>query len=126
METRVNDLVLIYHGHNPLGFARVEDIVADVKPGWWQISLMLLKIPPQYVTWILRGEYIDGQEFTMGGEVMRIERMPRPGSPRLVKEEDGDIAAQAITKEEELAEKDERDNVITLRPRKPKPHKPAE
>ena len=78
METMTGDLILIYHKDQPMGFARVEDIVADVKPGWWQITIMLLQLPTAKVTWILREEYIDGAEFTMGGESMRLERLPRP------------------------------------------------
>ena len=76
METRVNDLLLIYHEQTPLAYARVEDISADVKPGWWQLSMLLLQLPMQQVTWILREEYIDGGGFVMGGQNMRLERLP--------------------------------------------------
>jgi len=78
MQTQVGDIVIIHHQERPVAFARVEGIVADVKPGWWQIGLLLLQIPPQTVTWILRDEYIDGNQFTMDGETMRIERLPPP------------------------------------------------
>ncbi len=78
MQTQVGDIVIIHHQDRPVAFARVEGIVADIKPGWWQIGLLLLQIPPQPVTWILREEYIDGNQFTMDGENMRIERLPPP------------------------------------------------
>ncbi len=36
---------------------------------WWRITLQILTVPPQEVTWILRREQFTGQEiFTMGGD----------------------------------------------------------
>ncbi len=88
MITGPGDIVLIRHKGQPASYARVEEISADVKPGWWQIKLLFLQVPLQQVTWILREEYIDGGEFTMGGEAMRLERLapaaglsPAPESP---------------------------------------------
>lgn len=80
MITQPGDLMLLYHKEAPAGFARVEEITADVKPGWWQVRLLLLQLPISQVTWILREEYIDGAEFTMGGNPLRLERLPGPGS----------------------------------------------
>ncbi|MGD9124359.1 MAG: hypothetical protein PVG60_04655, partial [Desulfarculaceae bacterium] len=80
MQTEPGDLVLIHHRDKAVGFARVEEIVADVKAGWWQIRLLLLQVPLQLVTWILREEYIDGGQFTMNGEPMRLELLPRLGA----------------------------------------------
>ena len=37
-----NDIVLIHFEDNPLVFARVEGIFADVKPGWYGVKLLLL------------------------------------------------------------------------------------
>jgi len=51
-----------------------------VKPHWWQITLLVLQAPPAKVTWILREEYIDGGQYTMGGEPMRLERLPAPSA----------------------------------------------
>jgi hypothetical protein len=122
METKINDIMLVYHGDSLLGFARVEDLTADAKPGWWQISLMLLKMPLQYVTWILREEYIDGQQFTMGGEPMRIERLERPGKLCPLPDFDGAVTWKGYQKSEktEKSARGDRGKVIALRPRKPK------
>lgn len=78
METAPGDVILIHHKGNPMTYARVEKIEADEKPGWWQLTLMLLTMPTTMVTWILRDVYIDGEEFTMGGDEMRLERLARP------------------------------------------------
>ncbi len=78
MHTRPGDLVLIHHKDQPAVYARVEGIGADLKPGWWQCRLLILQVPAREVTWILREEYIDGGEFTMGGEKMRLEPVPPP------------------------------------------------
>ena len=71
-----NDLVLIYLEDNPLSFARIESILPDSKPDWFHVKLLLLQIPPQVVTWILRDVYISGTEFTMNGKRMRLEKAP--------------------------------------------------
>ena len=73
-----NDLVLIHHEDQPVLFARIEEILPDAKPDWYHVKLLLLQIPPQVVTWILRDIYIDGQEFTMNGQRMRLEKVISP------------------------------------------------
>ena len=85
-----NDIVLIYIEDEPLSFARIEDILADSKPDWYHVKLLLLQIPLQIVTWILRDVYIEGAEFTMNGKRMRLEIVvapdePQPGEPNVEK-----------------------------------------
>ena len=67
----INDIVLIYFEDSPLIFARIEDISPDVKKDWYLVKLMILQVPLQVVTWILREEYINGTEFTIS-----IKRSP--------------------------------------------------
>ena len=74
---REGDVVLIYHEDNPTVFARVEDIRPDMKKDWYHITLLLLTIPTQTVTWILKDAYIEGEEFTMGGKPMRLEAVKK-------------------------------------------------
>jgi hypothetical protein len=76
--TKVGDVVLVYMDSNPAFFARVDEISADVKPGWFHVKLLVLQIPLLVVTWILREAYYNGQEFTMGGRPMRIEKVVAP------------------------------------------------
>ena len=59
--TQENDLVLIYFEDKPLSFARIEGLLPDSKPNWYHVKLMLLQIPLQIVTWILRDVYINGE-----------------------------------------------------------------
>jgi len=79
--TSINDIVLIYFEDKPLVFARVEGITPDVKAGWYGIKLLLLQVPLQVVTWILRDVYINGGEFTMNGKRMRLEKVVAPTEP---------------------------------------------
>jgi hypothetical protein len=72
------DLVLIHHEDQPVLFARIEEILPDAKPDWYHVKLLLLQVPPQVVTWILRDIYIDGQEFTMNGQRMYLEKVVSP------------------------------------------------
>ncbi len=77
-----NDIVLIYYEDTPMGFARIESIVADHKPDWYHVKLLLLQLPLKTITWILRGAYINGGEFTMGGSRMRLEKVVCPEDPQ--------------------------------------------
>ena len=78
---RENDIVLLYLEDSPVSFARVEEILPDVKKGWYNITLLMLQVPLQEVTWILRDTYIEGEAFFMGGKKMRLERVERPATP---------------------------------------------
>ncbi len=72
------DIVLVYYKEEPGVYARIERIEADVKPDWYRVTLTLLTIPKQVITWILREEYINGDIFTMGGNSMRLEKVESP------------------------------------------------
>ncbi len=81
--TLENDIVLIYVEGEPMVFARVERIVADHKPEWFQITFLLLTLPLKTITWILREAYINGAEFTMDGKSMRLEKVVTPNDPAI-------------------------------------------
>ena len=73
-----NDVVLIYLENTPVSFARVENIEPDVKKDWYHITLLMLQLPLETVTWTLKDLYINGEEFFMGGKAMRIEVVESP------------------------------------------------
>ena len=75
---RENDVVLIYLEDTPVSFARVESIEPDVKKDWYHITLLMLQIPLQTVTWTLKDLYINGDDFFMGGKRMKIEVVEAP------------------------------------------------
>nr|WP_320015920.1 hypothetical protein [uncultured Desulfobacter sp.] len=77
----IKDIVLIYMEDAPVSFARIEDIVPDHKKDWYQIRLLMLQIPLQVVTWILKAEYINGDVFSMNGKSMRLEKVEAPVEP---------------------------------------------
>ena len=87
----IKDVVLIHMEDTPVSFARVESIVPDHKKDWYQITLLMLQIPLQVVTWILKGDYINGDDFFMNGKKMRLERVECPvqdiNTPAPAKEE---------------------------------------
>jgi hypothetical protein len=76
--TEISDIVLIHFEGRPLNFARIEAIEPDVKRGWYQVKLMVLQLPIQVITWILRDAYINGEPFTMEGKQVRLERIVCP------------------------------------------------
>ncbi|NTV14730.1 MAG: hypothetical protein HGA96_12500 [Desulfobulbaceae bacterium] len=70
--TDVGDLVLVVM-ETPLSclYALVRAFERDQnkRDEWWKISLHLLSLPPQEISWILRTEQFTGKEiFTMGGD----------------------------------------------------------
>ncbi len=84
-DTAPGDLVLVA-ALNPqmLVYGLVTDIARDNgrRDEWWQLSLHLLTVPPQQVTWTLRSPQFTGQEiFTMGGNARFIQAVTLPGPP---------------------------------------------
>jgi hypothetical protein len=73
--TTIGDVVLIYREEEPAFFARIEDISADRKPDWYQVRLLVLQVPLQETSWILREEYINGEAFTIDNQSIRIEKV---------------------------------------------------
>jgi hypothetical protein len=114
--TTINDLVLIYFEDKPFSFARVEEILPDAKKGWYHITLLLLQIPIQTVTWILRDVYINGGEFTMDGKRMRIEKLAARKETPLTAPE----APQKPKKPDSGSPKAGTGKVVSLSDRKPK------
>lgn len=76
----VGDLVLIHYQNRPANYARIEAIKPDIKKDWYQVTLLLLTIPPRTVSWILRSEYINGEPFSMGGQPMKLEGVKGPSA----------------------------------------------
>ena len=74
---REGDVVLVHHEDKPALYARIEAIMPDIKKDWFQVTLLLLTLPAQIATWILRDEYINGAPFTMEGKAMRLEKVNR-------------------------------------------------
>ncbi|MBI9074707.1 MAG: hypothetical protein JEZ02_04775 [Desulfatibacillum sp.] len=82
MATSIGDLVLVHHEGKPAFYARIEDITADHKPGWYHVLMLTLMVPSSEFSWILREEYINGDIFTMGGDEMRLEKVDPPKALR--------------------------------------------
>ncbi len=101
--TQENDLVLIYFEDKPLTFARIESILPDAKKDWYHVKLLLLQVPLQVVTWILKDVYISGSEFTMNGKKMRLEKVESPTEPHtsesLENLKTGSLQKESATKE---------------------------
>jgi hypothetical protein len=82
-----NDIVLIYFEEQPLVFARIESILADAKPDWYHVKLLMLQVPLHQVSWILRDAYINGASFTMDGNKIRLEKVVAPESAAVAQKE---------------------------------------
>jgi hypothetical protein len=83
--SREGEIVLIHIKDQPTIYARIEAIEPDVKKGWYRITLLLLSIPQQVITWILKEEYINGAAFTMDGNpvmLQEVKRMPVPAAEK--------------------------------------------
>jgi len=96
--TMEGDLVLVYMDNKPAFFARIEDITADVKPEWFQVKMLVLQVPLMMATWILRDVYINGEEFTMGGRPVRMEKVipPEEESPEIEEDTPAKSSEEAV------------------------------
>ncbi|HPX51545.1 MAG TPA: hypothetical protein PLR49_14030 [Deltaproteobacteria bacterium] len=75
----IGDVIAVYIDDKPSVYARVESIIPDIKPHWFQVRLLFLSFPPQETTWILREEYLEGSPFTMKDIPVRIMALGKPG-----------------------------------------------
>jgi hypothetical protein len=75
--TDIGDIVLVAAKEpQMLVYARVSAIERDTsrKDEWWHVTMDMLSIPLQHITWTLRTKQLTGQEiFTMGGEERFIQ-----------------------------------------------------
>ena len=74
----INEIVLVHVDNKPGFYARIEDISPDVKPGWWQVRLLVLTFPLQVFTWILDEFQLEYAPFTMGGTPIQLEPVVSP------------------------------------------------
>jgi hypothetical protein len=116
----INDLVLVHVDNRPGFFARVEDISPDVKPGWWQVRLLVLTVPLQVYTWILDSSQIDGALFTMGGTPMMLEKVVTPPSCERERLQDHPSAEEKDAGNSNAASSDASGKVVFLSDRKKK------
>lgn len=116
--TGIGDLVLVYMDGQPGFFARIENITADVKPQWFQVTLLVLQVPLMAITWILREPYINGEEFTMEGRPIRMEKVTAPKEEDILEESTEEVK----TEEDESSPGDsqERGKVVSMFNRKKK------
>lgn len=84
MATTVNDIVLAHIDNKPAFYARIEEITPDVKPGWWQVKLLVLTVPLQVYTWILDESQVNGAPFTMSETPIMLEKIVSPEPPKPV------------------------------------------
>lgn len=88
--TTEGDIVLIA-GENPrmVVYALIDRIEPDLDRSdkWWHVTMKVLSVPPQEITWTLREPQFTGQEiFTMGGDkrfmqAVRLDNTPMPPEP---------------------------------------------
>lgn len=83
--TGVGDLLLVVMETPPsclYGVVRAFERDQSKRDEWWKMSLHLLSLPPQEVSWILRPEQFTGKEiFTMGGDRRFIKAVDIPPFP---------------------------------------------
>lgn len=108
------DLVLVHVDNKPGFYARVEEISPDVKPGWWQVKLLVLTFPLQVFTWILDEDQLDEAPFTMGGTPLRLEKLETP-----LDEETGQLE-EPVTKPQQKPPTDTSQKVVSLADRRKK------
>jgi hypothetical protein len=117
--TQTGDLVLVYMEGNPAFFARIEDIIPDVKPEWYHVKMLVLQVPLMVITWILREPYINGDEFTMGGRPVQLVKVVAPEEEG-TEEPSGAREESEIEKPKVVSEESRERKVVSLMDRKKK------
>lgn len=112
-----NDIVLVHFEDKPLFFARIEAISPDMKKDWYHVKLLVLQVPVQTITWILRDIYINGSEFTMNGRKMRLEKVVVPADEEMPEAPEKESPVQTGP----AMPNHEKGTVISFDRRKPKP-----
>jgi len=71
-------IILIISNQKEGIYAFVDDVIADVKPNWWRVTFQILLPTPDFKPlkrmWILDDQQIHGQEFTMGGIKLQLQK----------------------------------------------------
>ncbi|PIE57882.1 MAG: hypothetical protein CSA33_06325 [Desulfobulbus propionicus] len=83
-DTTIPGDIVIVASREPefVSYAVITDIIRDDtrKHEWWHVTMLLLGIPPQKVTWTLRTPQYTGREiFTMGGHGRFIQALEFEG-----------------------------------------------
>ena len=81
---QVKDIAQILSNKEDLGFFHVNDIIADVKPGWWLVTLQGVNTV-QTVTLIMDNDQIAGEPFTLDGNPLEVKVYARVLAPAVVK-----------------------------------------
>lgn len=110
-----NDIVLIHVDSKPGFYARIEEITPDVKPGWWQVKMLVLTFPLQVFSWILDEFQLEGALFSMGGTPLRLEKVVSPVVLERIEKENEEKEHQAKIRQKGGAPK-----VISLQDRRKK------
>jgi hypothetical protein len=111
----INDIVLVNVDNKPGFYARIEDISPDVKPGWWQVRLLVLTFPLQVFTWILDEFQLEYAPFTMGGTPIRMEPVVSP-----IEEERQQQEQQELDERKRLRQEGANSKVVSLADRRKK------
>lgn len=72
------DIFLCFVDNSPAFYARVNEIAYDSKPGWYEFLFSQLGMPVQHIAWKLQGQQINGDQFTMGGKPIKIQKVDFP------------------------------------------------
>jgi hypothetical protein len=122
------DLVLVHIENEPAFFARIELISPDVKPHWFHVKMLVLQVPVFVITWILREPYINGEEFTMSGRPVRLEKVVVPEDASIESEQQVSSKDEAETLQPSnsvrVEKNGEKGKVLSLQDRRKKPSKP--
>ena len=96
----INEIVLVHVDNKPGFYARIEDISPDVKPGWWQVRLLVLTFPMQVFTWILDEFQLEYAPFTMGGTPIQLEPVVSPLEEERVQQEQKELEERKLNRKE--------------------------
>ena len=78
LNLNTGDIFLCFVDNSPAFYARVNEISYDVKPGWYEFMFTQLGMPLNHIAWKLQAAHINGDDFTMGGKPIKIQKVNFP------------------------------------------------
>ena len=81
-----NDVCLMYVNGLPTNFIRIESIVPDVKPGWYEVSFVELVLPLQTIKWKIDTGHLAGETIHMKGTKFNFQYIPCQVEKKEIKE----------------------------------------
>ena len=72
-----NDVCILIVDGFPSCYVKVEVIVPDIKPDWFEVGLIELSFPPAPIIWKLQENHLNGDIIHMQGKELQLQHLDK-------------------------------------------------